>query len=227
MWQLLRSLRDRLFPSPEERFWRNRAYIVSPNGWRKPFRKLYVMANRRILVRCNANIPCVKNVSPFATPHGLAGIYVSFGAKVGPGCTILHQVTIGSNTFRDSAGMGAPVIGSNVFIGAGAKIIGKVTVGDNARIGANCVVTRDVPANATVVLPAPASSSMNRPETTPLSHGLWRQENWKKHRNALKTLPPPHVIGPHSAHAVPAPPSRLQSNPRIFCLAENAGIAVS
>ncbi len=155
MWQVLRNLRDRLFPSPEERFWRNREYIVSPKGWRKPFRKLYVLANRRILVRCNANIPCVKNVSPFATPHGLAGIYVSFGAKVGPDCTILHQVTIGSNTFRDSAGMGAPVIGSNVFIGAGAKIIGKVTVGDNARIGANCVVTRDVPANATVVLPAP------------------------------------------------------------------------
>ena len=64
-------------------------------------------------------------------------------------------MTIGSNTLADSRGQGAPVIGSNVYIGAGAKIIGGVTIGDNARIGANCAVTFDVPANATVVLAAP------------------------------------------------------------------------
>lgn len=47
------------------------------------------------------------------------------------------------------------MIGKNVYIGAGAKIIGRVTVGDNARIGAGCVVVDDVPANATVVMPKP------------------------------------------------------------------------
>ena len=88
-------------------------------------------------------------------PHGLAGIFISHGASIGPGCTIFHQVTVGSNTLPDSRGRGAPAIGKNVYIGAGAKIIGGVTVGDNARIGANCVVTSDVPAGATVVLPAP------------------------------------------------------------------------
>ena len=45
---------------------------------------------------------------------------------------------------------GAPVIGNNVFIGAGAKIIGRIQVGDGAAIGANAVVTRDVPAGAAV-----------------------------------------------------------------------------
>ena len=84
-------------------------------------------------------------------PHGLSGIHFSMGAVVGHGCTILHHVTIGSNTLTDSPGFGAPVIGDNVFIGTGAAIIGGVRVGNNVRIGANAVVVRDVPDNATVV----------------------------------------------------------------------------
>lgn len=47
---------------------------------------------------------------------------------------------------------GAPVIGNNVLIGAGAKIIGNIRVGNNVKIGANCVVHCDVPDNCTVVL---------------------------------------------------------------------------
>jgi serine O-acetyltransferase len=60
-------------------------------------------------------------------------------------------VTIGSNNLNGSENTGAPVIGDNVYIGAGAKIIGKCKVGNNVRIGANTVVTTDVPDNATVV----------------------------------------------------------------------------
>ena len=155
MRNLLRGLRQRLFPYPVARFWRNRELLLRPKGWRKLFLPLYAHANQRILNRYNAVIPCVERISPFVTPHGLAGIFISRGASVGPGCTVFHQVTIGSNTLADSRGRGAPVIGENVYIGAGAKIIGGVTVGDNARIGANCVVTFDVPAGATVVLSAP------------------------------------------------------------------------
>lgn len=47
------------------------------------------------------------------------------------------------------------MIGDNVYIGAGAKIIGNVRIGDNVRIGANCVCAEDIPDNATVVLPKP------------------------------------------------------------------------
>lgn len=155
MWNLLRKVKRFFRPDPVARFWRNREYIVHPTGWRKAFTPLYVHANQKILDQHNALIPCLEEVSPFTTPHGLAGIFISYGARVGQGCTIYHQVTIGSNTLPDSRGQGAPVIGNNVYIGAGAKIIGNVTVGDNARIGANAVVTFDVPANATVVQEAP------------------------------------------------------------------------
>ncbi len=155
MWNLLRGLKRRLRPDPVARFWRNRERIVRPRGWRRWFTPWYVHANQKIADRHNALIPCLEAISPFATPHGIAGIFISYGARIGRGCTIFHQVTIGSNTLADSRGQGAPVIGDNVYIGAGAKIIGGVQVGDNARIGANCVVTFDVPANATVVLDAP------------------------------------------------------------------------
>ena len=82
-------------------------------------------------------------------PHGINGIVVSPNAVIGKNCTIFHQVTIGEG--RD----GAPTIGDNCFIGVGAKIIGKIKVGNNVRIGANCVVFEDVPDNCTVVLEKP------------------------------------------------------------------------
>ena len=85
-------------------------------------------------------------------PHGVDGIYISNKAQIGNNCVIFHQVTIGSNTLNDSKGKGAPTIGDNVYIGAGAKIIGNVKVGDNVRVGANAVVVKDVPDNSTVVI---------------------------------------------------------------------------
>ena len=84
-------------------------------------------------------------------PHGINGVFISQGAVIGNNSVIFHQVTIGSNTIKDSKGFGAPVIGDNVYIGAGAKIIGRVHIGDNVRIGANVVVTMDIPSNCTVV----------------------------------------------------------------------------
>jgi len=65
--------------------------------------------------------------------------------SIGSDCWIHHQVTIGS----DYAG-GLPTIGDRVFIGAGAKILGRVIVGEGARIGANAVVVHDVPPWSTV-----------------------------------------------------------------------------
>lgn len=88
-------------------------------------------------------------------PHGLNGVFISQGAVIGDGCTIFHQVTIGSNTLPDSKSPGAPVIGNNVYIGAGAKIIGGIKIGDNVRIGSNAVVVVDIPENATVVMGKP------------------------------------------------------------------------
>ncbi|MCD8348969.1 MAG: serine acetyltransferase [Lachnospiraceae bacterium] len=84
-------------------------------------------------------------------PHGLYGVFISGGAEIGEDCVIFQHVTIGSNTLIDSKRFGAPHIGSNCYIGAGAKIIGNVTVGDNCRIGAGTVVVNNIPNNSVVV----------------------------------------------------------------------------
>jgi serine O-acetyltransferase len=88
-------------------------------------------------------------------PHGTYGIFISGGARIGVNCTVYQQVTIGSNTLVDSKGFGAPKIGDNCVIGAGAKLVGNITVGNNCRIGANCVVAIDIPDNSVVALGKP------------------------------------------------------------------------
>ena len=85
-------------------------------------------------------------------PHGPLGVFISNSAHIGKKCVIFQQVTIGSNTIKDSKNQGAPYLEDGVYIGCGAKIIGNVHVGRNARIGANCVVVRDVPSNSVTVI---------------------------------------------------------------------------
>jgi serine O-acetyltransferase len=76
--------------------------------------------------------------------HGFATIIAA--KSIGKDCWINQQVTIGFSNVND-----CPVIGDNVTINAGAKIIGKVTMGNNSIAGANAVVVKDVPENCTVV----------------------------------------------------------------------------
>jgi serine O-acetyltransferase len=82
------------------------------------------------------------------------GVYIVHGqvvldglVEVQPGTAIFPWVTIGLNPGH---GMGAPKVGRDVRIYTGAKVVGPITVGDGARIGANAVVMHDVPARATV-----------------------------------------------------------------------------
>lgn len=85
-------------------------------------------------------------------PHGPLGIFISNSAHIGKKCVIFQQVTIGSNTIKDSKNQGAPYLEDGVYIGCGAKLIGNIHVGRNARIGANCVVVKDLPPNSTTVI---------------------------------------------------------------------------
>lgn len=78
-------------------------------------------------------------------PHGLNGIIVSHHAIIGKNCKIYHQVTIG----QDIEGI-APIIGDNVTIFPGAKIIGNVKIGNNAIVGAGSVVTKSFGDNCIV-----------------------------------------------------------------------------
>jgi acetyltransferase-like isoleucine patch superfamily enzyme len=90
--------------------------------------------------------------SPILMPLPM-GIVIERGVEIGSRVTIMHQVTIGRKdpvAPREHGGTLA-VIEDNVFIGAGAKVLGPVRVGRGATVGANAVVTRDVPSHCTVV----------------------------------------------------------------------------
>lgn len=80
--------------------------------------------------------------------HGM-GVVIGETAVIGDDCTLYHGVTLGGTTWRKEKRH--PTLGNGVVVGAGAKILGPIVVGDNARIGSNSVVTKDVPANATIV----------------------------------------------------------------------------
>ncbi len=80
--------------------------------------------------------------------HGM-GVVVGETAEIGDDCTLYHGVTLGGTSWNK--GKRHPTLARGVVIGAGAKILGPVLVGDGAKIGCNAVVVRDVPAGATAV----------------------------------------------------------------------------
>ena len=84
----------------------------------------------------------------FFIDHG-AGVVIGGTAEIGDDVTLYQGVTLGGTSWNK--GKRHPTIGNNVIVGAGAKILGPFLVGDNARIGSNAVVVKEVPANATVV----------------------------------------------------------------------------
>ncbi len=91
--------------------------------------------------------PGAKIGDRFFIDHGM-GIVIGETAEIGDNCTIYHGVTLGG-TGKDT-GKRHPTIGNNVLIGAGAKVLGPFTVGDNSQIGANSVVLKEIPPDTTV-----------------------------------------------------------------------------
>ena len=75
-------------------------------------------------------------------------IIISGGCKIGANCNLSQGVTIGIKS--SGSHPGAPLIGNNVYIGPGAKLIGGISIGDNCVIGANAVVTKDFPPNSII-----------------------------------------------------------------------------
>jgi serine O-acetyltransferase len=80
--------------------------------------------------------------------HGM-GVVIGETAEIGDDTTLYHGVTLGGTTWNK--GKRHPTLGRNVVVGAGAKILGPIHVGDGAKVGSNAVVVRDVPAAATAV----------------------------------------------------------------------------
>jgi thymidylate kinase len=102
--------------------------------------------SRLVRILYNSDIYC-RLPAHIYMPHPY-GIVMHAQAAIGERVTIMQQVTIGD---KDQGENVAPVIGNDVFIGAGARVLGDVRIGDGVTIGANAVVTRDVPPGATVV----------------------------------------------------------------------------
>ena len=84
----------------------------------------------------------------FFIDHGM-GVVIGETAEIGDDVTLYHGVTLGGTAWKKEKRH--PTLGNNVVVGAGAKILGPIMVGDNARIGSNSVVVKDVPPGATVV----------------------------------------------------------------------------
>jgi serine O-acetyltransferase len=98
--------------------------------------------------------------------HGM-GVVIGETAVVGDDCYLYHQVTLGGTS--SDRGKRHPTVGNNVIVGAGAKILGDILIGDGARVGSNAVVVQDVQPNTTVVgIPArPVERNRTRPTPPP------------------------------------------------------------
>ena len=114
--------------------------------WARRYRlaPIELLMNRLNTICCNCIIGRGAEFGPgFVLIHA-TGVVINGQVSGGEHVFIEHQVTIGAERRQ------SPRIGSHVFIGAGAKIIGSITLGDHSRVGANAVVLDDVPAYATV-----------------------------------------------------------------------------
>jgi serine O-acetyltransferase len=92
--------------------------------------------------------PAAEIGKEFFIDHG-SGVVIGETAKIGNRVTLYQGVTLGGTGFQ--RGKRHPTLGDNVTVGSGAKLLGPIAVGDNAKIGANTVVVEDVPPGATVV----------------------------------------------------------------------------
>ena len=84
----------------------------------------------------------------FFIDHGM-GVVIGETAVIGDDCTLYHGVTLGGTSWQK--GKRHPTLGNGVVVGAGAKVLGPIIIGDGARIGSNAVVIRAVPDGATVI----------------------------------------------------------------------------
>jgi len=119
-----------------------------------PFLPKVIMGVNRILWSCELHYKAnIDKTVKF--PHDALGVVIHEKAKIGKNSIILQQVTLGGNLGKkntiDGIETSAPVLGENVLCGTGAKILGPVKIGNNAKIGAGAIVMIDIPDNAVAV----------------------------------------------------------------------------
>ena len=123
-------------------------YRIRPGFIRRPFSLIYKFLFKLVQVICGIELPCEVEVGRNFRIDHFGGIVISGYARFGDNCIVRNGVTVGLKNLEYKT---APQIGDNVNIGAGAKILGPITIGDNVDIGANAVVIKDVPSNSIAV----------------------------------------------------------------------------
>jgi len=123
-------------------------YGVRPVVLRKFFSLVYRIWFKLVQVICGIELPCEAEIgSHFVIDH-FGGIIISGYAKFGEHCRVRNGVVVGLRRVDEPI---APIIGNHVDIGAGAKLLGPIRIGDNVLIGANAVVLCDVPDNSIAI----------------------------------------------------------------------------
>ena len=123
-------------------------YTIRSAWLRKPFSFAYRVLYKGIQILTGIELPCEVTVGPNFVIDHFGGIVISGYASFGANCRIRNGVVVGLQRITEPC---APQIGDNVDIGAGAKILGAITIGNNVAIGANAVVTCSVPDNSLAV----------------------------------------------------------------------------
>jgi len=125
------------------------AHRLSRRLWRANFKWLArVIANVARLLTGIEIHPGARIGCRFFIDHGM-GVVIGETAVIGNDCTLYHGVTLGGTSWQK--GKRHPTLGNNVVVGAGAKVLGPIQIGDGVRIGSNAVVNKSVPPGATVV----------------------------------------------------------------------------
>ncbi len=140
----------------------NWRYGIRNRGIRLPFSIMYKFLRLLTEILTGVELPCeVKLGRRFRIEH-FGGIIISGDVVMGDDCIVRNGVTIG---LGHTGQRGAPIIGNRVDIGAGAKILGSIRIGDDVAIGANAVVITDVPSNSIAVgVPAKVRPRRARPQ---------------------------------------------------------------
>jgi serine O-acetyltransferase len=137
-------------------------YTIRWRPLRIPFSFLYKILRVLSEILTGIELPCEVTLGRRFVIEHFSGIIISGDVVFGDDCRIRNGVTVG---LRHTHQRGSPVIGNRVDIGAGAKVLGPIHIGDDVAIGANAVVITDVPSNS-IAVGIPARILPRRPATT-------------------------------------------------------------